>query len=201
VQPAEPASHTFEPALVATRIDELLRTLPELPTGLCVAYSGGLDSTVLLHALARLADRASRPRLRAVHVDHGLNPQSPQWSIRCGEVATALGIACRRLAIDARAPRGASPEAWARAARRAAIAADLGAGEVLLTAHHADDQLETVLLQLLRGGGPAGIAGMPRLASHPAMMASAAPRNGPAIASAGSIARTRTPFLPGRRTW
>jgi tRNA(Ile)-lysidine synthase len=164
VQPAEPASHTFEPALVATRIDELLRTLPGPPTGLCVAYSGGLDSTVLLHALARLADRASRLRLRAVHVDHGLNPQSPQWSIRCGEVATALGIDCRRLAIDARAPRGASPEAWARAARRAAIAADLGAGEVLLTAHHADDQLETVLLQLLRGGGPAGIAGMPRLA-------------------------------------
>ena len=164
MQPAEPASHTFEPALVATRIDELLRSLPGLPTGLCVAYSGGLDSTVLLHALARLADRASRPRLRAVHVDHGLNPQSPQWSIRCGEVATALGIDCRRLAIDARAPRGASPEAWARAARRAAIAADLGAGEVLLTAHHADDQLETVLLQLLRGGGPAGIAGMPRLA-------------------------------------
>ena len=164
MQPAKPASHTFEPALVATRIDELLRSLPALPAGLCVAYSGGLDSTVLLHAVARLADWASRPRLRAVHVDHGLNPLSPQWSIRCGEVATALGIDCRRLAIDARAPRGASPEAWARAARRAAIAGDLEAGEVLLTAHHADDQLETVLLQLLRGGGPAGIAGMPPLA-------------------------------------
>ena len=70
--------------------------------------------------LQRLADRASRPRLRAVHVDHGLNPQSPQWSIRCGEVATALGIDCRRLAIDARSPRreAQKPGRAARAVRR-----------------------------------------------------------------------------------
>jgi tRNA(Ile)-lysidine synthase len=164
VQPAGPASDTFEPALVAGRIDGLLRGLVRPATGLCVAYSGGLDSTVLLHALAMLPDPASRPRLRAVHVDHGLNPQSPRWSHHCASVAAALAIDCRRLTVDARAPRGASPEAWARTARRAAIAAELAAGEVLLTAHHADDQLETVLLQLLRGGGPAGIAGMPRLA-------------------------------------
>ena len=164
VQPAGSASETFEPALVAGRIDGLLRGLARPATGLCVAYSGGLDSTVLLHALAMLPDPASRPRLRAVHVDHGLNPQSPHWSRHCASVAAALAIDCRRLTVDARAPRGASPEAWARTARRAAIAAELASGEVLLTAHHADDQLETVLLQLLRGGGPAGIAGMPRLA-------------------------------------
>jgi len=164
VQPAEPVSQTFDPALLAARIEGLLRSLPRPATGLCVAYSGGIDSTVLLHALAVLPDPASRPRIRAVHVDHGLSPQSPHWSQHCADVAMALGIDCRRLTVDARAPPGASAEAWARDARRAAFAAELVAGEVLLTAHHADDQLETVLLQLLRGGGPAGIAGMPRLA-------------------------------------
>ena len=165
MHPEVSARQVFEPALAAARIDELLCSLPRPATGLCVAYSGGLDSTVLLYALATEPGRPGRPRLRAVHVDHGLQAQSAHWSGRCGESAAGLGVDCRLLRIDARAPRGASPEAWARDVRRAAIAADLAADEVLLTAHHADDQLETVLLQLLRGGGPAGIAGMPALAS------------------------------------
>ncbi len=161
--PEAPGQH-FDPAVVAARLDTLLRELPRPATGLCVAYSGGLDSTVLLHALACRPDRASRPRLAAVHVDHGLQAQSPLWSRRCAEVAAALNVPCRVLCVDARPPRGASPEAWARRQRRAAISDVLAIDEVLLTAHHADDQLETVLLQLLRGGGPAGIAGMPWLA-------------------------------------
>jgi tRNA(Ile)-lysidine synthase len=119
---------------------------------------------VLLTALARRSGRIASLPLRAVHVDHGLVPQSPQWSHRCSEIAASLGVPCQLLEVDARAPRGTSPEAWARRVRYAGFAATLAAGEVLLTAHHADDQLETVLLQLLRGGGPAGIAGMPRIA-------------------------------------
>jgi tRNA(Ile)-lysidine synthase len=138
--------------------------LPRPATGLCVAYSGGVDSTVLLHVLAVRPDRGGRPRLRAVHVDHGLQPQSAEWSRRCAAIAAGLRVDCRQLVVDARAPRGASPEAWARNARRAALAGELAADEVLLIAHHADDQLETVLLQMLRGGGAAGVAGMPRVA-------------------------------------
>ena len=164
MQASDAAPRIFEPAAVARRLEGLLRRLRRPATGLCVAYSGGLDSTVLLHALAGFADRGSLPPLRAVHVDHGLQDQSPEWSRRCVEIAAAQGVTCRGLAVDARAPRGESPEAWARNVRRAAIAADLLADEVLVTAHHADDQLETVLLQLLRGGGAAGVAGMPPLA-------------------------------------
>jgi tRNA(Ile)-lysidine synthase len=154
----------FEPAALANAIAELLHGLPRPAAGLCVAFSGGLDSTVLLTALARRSGPIALLPLRAVHVDHGLLPQSRQWSRRCVEVSTSLGVPCQLLEVDARAPRGASPEAWARRVRRAAFVAALAADEVLLTAHHADDQLETVLLQLLRGGGPAGIAGMPRIA-------------------------------------
>lgn len=163
MQPADPASEVFDPTVAADRLDALLRLMPRPATGLCVAYSGGLDSTVLLHALAGLPEPLSPP-LRAVHVDHGLQAQSTDWANRCAELAASISVPYRRLAVVARAPRGESPEAWARDARRAALAADLRADEVLLTAHHADDQLETVLLQLIRGGGPVGIAGMPRLA-------------------------------------
>lgn len=154
----------FEPVALATALAELLHELPRPAAGLCVAYSGGLDSTVLLTALARRSGPVALLPLRAIHVDHGLVPQSRHWSRRCAEIAGELGVPCQVLEVDARAPRGASPEGWARRVRRAAFAASLAADEVLLTAHHADDQLETVLLQLLRGGGPAGIAGMPRIA-------------------------------------
>jgi tRNA(Ile)-lysidine synthase len=158
-----PASD-FALATLATAVAELLHELPRPATGLCVAYSAGLDSTVLLTALARCSAPVASLPLRAVHVDHGLVPQSRQWARRCAEIAATLGVSCQLLEVDARAPRGVSPEAWARRVRRAAFAAVLTADECLLTAHHADDQLETVLLQLLRGGGPAGIAGMPRIA-------------------------------------
>jgi tRNA(Ile)-lysidine synthase len=154
----------FEPAQLEIEVTRLLHELPRSASGLCVAYSGGLDSTVLLAALARRSGPLASLPLRAIHVDHGLLPESQQWSRRCGEIAAALGVPCRLLQVDAHAPRGASPEAWARRVRRAAFAAALAADECLLTAQHADDQLETVLLQLLRGGGPAGIAGMPRSA-------------------------------------
>jgi tRNA(Ile)-lysidine synthase len=160
----EVACVNFEPTLLASAIDALLGELRPPASGLCVAYSGGLDSTVLLHGLHGLYGGASLPPLRAVHVDHGLHGESQRWARDCERASAALGLACRVLRVDARAPRGASPEAAARTARYAALAGELAADEVLLTAHHADDQLETVLLQLLRGGGLAGVAGMPRLA-------------------------------------
>lgn len=133
--------------------------LPPVPRDgpLLLAYSGGLDSTVLLHRLA--ADPAIRARgLRALHVDHGLHPQSGAWAEACAANCDRLGIPLqvRRIAV---VERGEGLEAAARAARHAAFAEVLAPGELLLTAHHRDDQAETVLLRLLRGAGD-GLAAM-----------------------------------------
>lgn len=141
----------------------LIRLLPGFPDlEACVAFSGGADSTALLAALSALR---RKPRaLRAVHVDHGLHADSGSWSARAVELARSLGVPCEVLEAKVTRARGESPEARARAARYRLLAGALRDGEVLLTAHHEDDQLETVLLMLLRGGGLAGIAAMPELA-------------------------------------
>lgn len=127
----------------------------------CVAYSGGLDSTVLLVALASLADRLQPGSLRAAHVHHGLHPDADAWAEHCDARCRKLEVPVSVLRVDARPERGESPEAKARELRYAALRVHLAPGEVLLTAHHADDQLETVLIQLLRGAGVAGLAAMP----------------------------------------
>jgi tRNA(Ile)-lysidine synthase len=136
--------------------------IPGYPdASLCVALSGGMDSVALLHAAQALAQAESRIRLRAVHVDHGLQAQSQDWTVICRGQCQALGIPLQVIELHLRIPRGASVEAEARRARYSALAAELADGECLLTAHHADDQLETVLLQLFRGAGVAGLAAMP----------------------------------------
>jgi tRNA(Ile)-lysidine synthase len=127
---------------------------------LCVAVSGGLDSTVLLHALATLAARGSVP-LRALHVDHGLQPASKSWATACRAACRAAGVGLEVIELGLVPRRGESVEAAARQGRYSALAAALGADERLVTAHHRDDQLETVLIQLLRGAGVAGLAAMP----------------------------------------
>jgi tRNA(Ile)-lysidine synthase len=126
-----------------------------------VGLSGGLDSSVLLHILHN-----ARPatRLKAVHINHGLRPNALQWEHSCVDVCNRYGIEIDVLRVDARAARGESPEAAARHARYAAIESLLEPGDCLLTAHHQDDQAETLLLQLFRGSGPAGLAAMPELA-------------------------------------
>lgn len=128
---------------------------------LVVAYSGGLDSHALLHLLATHRESWPGRTLAAVYVDHGLQAHSAGWGEHCAHVCRELAIPFRALRIDARPASGESPEAAARRARYAALAAELGAEDALLTAHHRDDQAETLLLQLLRGAGPHGLAGMP----------------------------------------
>jgi tRNA(Ile)-lysidine synthase len=102
--------------------------------------------------------------LRAVHVNHHLQPQANDWADHCRQVAARWNVPLNVLDVDVRKARGESPEAAARAARYAAIAASLGAGEHLITAHHREDQLETILLRLVRGAGVAGLGGMPEAA-------------------------------------
>jgi tRNA(Ile)-lysidine synthase len=137
--------------------------LPGFPdVRLVVAFSGGVDSTALLAALA--ANRPNGSQVRAVHVNHGLHPNASKWSEHCRALARELGVHLEVLAAKVARSAGASLEAAARDARYALLARVLEAGEFLLTAHHEDDQLETVLLQLFRGAGVAGLAAMPDIA-------------------------------------
>ncbi|SED65663.1 tRNA lysidine(34) synthetase TilS [Pseudomonas anguilliseptica] len=127
--------------------------------GWCVALSGGLDSTVLLHLLASLAQREALPPLSAIHIHHGLQAAADAWPAHCRELCEILSVP---LQVDyVQIAPGASLEQAARAARYAAFAARLGAGEVLLTAQHRDDQAETLLFRLLRGAGVQGLSAMP----------------------------------------
>jgi tRNA(Ile)-lysidine synthase len=137
----------------------LRRSIPERAS-LCVALSGGRDSSVLLHALAGLRDEAGW-QLRAVHVNHGLQPAAGDWARHCGEFCAALGVPLAVRQVVPLTDAGHGLEAAARDARYAALAAELRSGEWLLLAHHEDDQLETVLLHLLRGSGVSGLAGIP----------------------------------------
>jgi len=126
-----------------------------------VAYSGGCDSHVLLHVLTELR-QSQAFELKAVYVNHGLSPNALAWGEHCQKICTELNVALVTLDVDARPENGESPEAAARNVRYQAITDLLQTNEYLCTAHHQDDQAETLLLQLLRGAGPKGLAGMPQ---------------------------------------
>lgn len=91
--------------------------------------------------------------MEALYIDHGLQAASVSWGEHCAKVCRELGVPFRVLRVQAQPPAGESPEAVARHARYAAFAAELDSSTALLTAHHRDDQAETLLLQLLRGAG------------------------------------------------
>lgn len=122
---------------------------------LCIALSGGRDSLALLHAAASLGLAG---RLSALHVNHGLSPHAAAWAAHCASECSARGVPFCQVQVTVTRDSGLGLEAAARAARYEAFA-DCGA-EVLLLAHHADDQAETLLFNLLRGSGVAGAAGM-----------------------------------------
>ncbi len=148
------------PASLPEHLRRQLHTVAE-DAPLCVAFSGGHDSSALLHALSRLVQPEQR-RLRAVHVDHGLHPHSADWARWCARTCAELRVplAVRHVHVDL---RDQGVEAAARHARYAAMKELLRDGELLLTAHHQDDQAETLLLKLLRGAGPHGLGGMREL--------------------------------------
>ncbi|MNO52246.1 tRNA(Ile)-lysidine synthase [compost metagenome] len=124
-----------------------------------IAFSGGLDSTVLLHLLADYARNHASPPLRAIHVHHGLQTAADAWPAYCQTVCDNLGIELQ--VIHVQVTPGASLEQAARDARYAAFRQVLGPGDILFTGQHRDDQAETLLFRLLRGAGLRGLAAMP----------------------------------------
>lgn len=133
--------------------------IPANSGNIYIAYSGGIDSHVLLHLCAGQADLHSR--ITAVYVHHGLQAQADDWAAHCGSQATALGVDFLCLNVDAKAANGESPEAAARQARYRALMALIQPDDLVLFAQHREDQMETVLLQLFRGAGIRGLAAMP----------------------------------------
>ncbi|WP_038436466.1 tRNA lysidine(34) synthetase TilS [Pseudomonas brassicacearum] len=125
-----------------------------------IAFSGGLDSTVLLHLLASLSKNHSLPTLSAIHVHHGLQAVADTWPDHCRSVCDALGVPLQ--VVHVQVQPGASLERAAREARYGAFLAAIHSNEVLLTAQHRDDQAETLLFRLLRGAGVRGLSAMPR---------------------------------------
>jgi len=128
--------------------------------------------------------------VRAVHVDHALQACSREWSVHCLQICAALRIACAVERIDVQPEREESLEAAARRLRYERLAAHVAPGEILLTAHHEDDQAETVLLALVRGAGVHGLAAMPETAPFHAGR-HARPLLGFSRAAIGAYARAR----------
>jgi tRNA(Ile)-lysidine synthase len=133
--------------------------LPIEARGLLVALSGGADSAALLCALH--AGKFRQLPLRAVHIDHGLQAAAAAFRGAAQALCDRLEVPLKVVSVQVDVSEGVSIEAAAREARYAALAAEVGESECLLTAHHREDQAETVLLQALRGAGLKGMAAMP----------------------------------------
>ena len=129
---------------------------------LTVAFSGGLDSHVLLHLVAGLPELRPDIEIRALHINHRLQTESDGWAIHVAAIAEALGVALTVVTVDVESSHQDGPEAAARLARYAAFSEHLEPGEHMVLAQHADDQAETFLLQALRGSGPDGLASIPK---------------------------------------
>ena len=130
---------------------------------LLVGFSGGLDSTVLLHRLKLWRDHEPDVELRAIHIHHGLSPHADSWVGHCEALCAEWQIPLRVERVTLQ-DEGLGTEAQARKARYAAFERHLLPGEALVTAQHLDDQCETFLLALKRGSGPAGLSAMPERA-------------------------------------
>ena len=128
-----------------------------------IAYSGGMDSHVLLHLASSIAEIKSK--ITAVYVHHGLQIEADQWARHCETIALALGVNFQCLTVNAQKTAGQSPEEASRDARYGVLKPLLGEYDVLLVGQHREDQLETVLIQLFRGAGVQGLSGMPLISN------------------------------------
>ncbi len=128
-----------------------------------IAYSGGLDSHVLLH-LASQIPQTNNYQVRAMHIHHGLQKVANDWVPHCQQICEELNIPIEIKHLNLTIEKGESLEDVARKARYAALGESLQEDEIFLTAHHQNDQAETLLLQLFRGAGVQGLAAMPSIA-------------------------------------
>ena len=151
------ADHEF----CGERLLEIVRRLPD-HSSIWVGFSGGADSTALLHALHELRGQLGVP-LKAVHFHHGLHEDAESWLNHCRAFCSDRSIPFFYRSLDVARLAQSNIEAVARNLRYRAILDFLKRDEVYLTAHHADDQAETVFLNLMRGSGNEGIAGIPEL--------------------------------------
>nr|WP_315212460.1 tRNA lysidine(34) synthetase TilS [uncultured Duganella sp.] len=161
-------SHIFEQAADAA----LTRVGSGQGGRIAIALSGGLDSSALLH-LAHAYAQAHGVVLVAFHIHHGLSPNADAWQAHCEQACAALGVACEARRVELVRKEKTGTEEAARKSRYAALGAlcrEHGV-QLLLTAHHQDDQAETVLLQLLRGSGTAGLSGMDAANAAPDLLA------------------------------
>jgi len=126
----------------------------------CVAFSGGLDSTVLLHILATQLPRTQMPPLRAIYIHHGLQQAAETWPAHCQAICQQFAVPLSVIKIQV--AQQASVEQAARNARYGAFIEQLQHSELLLMAQHQDDQAETVLFRLLRGSGVTGLQAIPQ---------------------------------------
>ena len=143
--------------LLESRILDSTGAAPELAW--YAAFSGGIDSTVLLHLLDRIARNAGL-RLVALHADHGLNPGSGAWRRHCEQQCKEWHIEFRSTKLILATDTGLGPEGGAREARYRWFREIVGGTHWLFTAHHRGDQAETVIERLARGSGPRGLGGM-----------------------------------------
>ena len=128
-----------------------------------IAYSGGVDSHVLLQRCRQFLQHADNmPELAAIHINHQLQQQADDWAAHCVTQAEALGVPLTVVKVKVEQLPQTSLEDQARKARYQVFETFLQPGDVLLQGHHANDQAETLILRLLRGSGSLGLGAMPQ---------------------------------------
>ncbi|PCH55010.1 MAG: tRNA lysidine(34) synthetase TilS, partial [Legionellales bacterium] len=132
-----------------------------LDATLWVGYSGGLDSSVLLHLLSQ----SQYTKIKAIHINHNISKFSADWQQHCVEFCNKLNISLICVQASVTLDAGDGPENAARKARYQAFKQHIAIDDVLLLAHHLQDQAETVLLRLFRGAGVKGLAAMQQISN------------------------------------
>ena len=150
----------FTPAELLDALKRIFTHCGRKPRAIHVGLSGGADSSALLAAVSGLGEPLDAS-IGAIHVNHGAHPAAGEWEQHCQELCERLGRAAAAAEVESDPHGGRGPEAEWRHQRYRALAALLNEDDCLLTAHHREDQAETLLLQLMRGSGLPGLAGMP----------------------------------------